>query len=1270
MTVSDALPLSPASGDEQLTAARSVTSASPLTADSSPCDRNLSVADVGHSMETSTRPVYDCEYVDIDSSRRSDLVDRGSERSSAASDYSPPSNPCFSEAAAIYQQYATLKPSPPFRGSSMSSPVKGLAGLGSGVRCPPVREAVDPAKYITISGEPDGVKYACSKCGNIYKWRKSLNKHWKEKHDGETPDPAAASAAASRYVRMPTPVAAKRPSPSSFSAASSSATRFSGVRGSLAAILPPLPGRSGTGVGVTGNGRGWSQSASMTLQSPQLKTPTFADYKTSSAVTASPFSVLAVDSVLGKERPVDLSGSATRAHAVDDRLDDGGGVVLDLSKKGATPYASPSSLCVQDEPIDFSTKTASLSGRNPTYESEFYSVTMAGRPLEVAHAGSGGDAMMSLHCAQCRQKFTVPSRLNRHFADAHSDLLRMTAAATAADTVEASYGGSTQLYRYLTNEHATSRDAVRCVVCGASFFWRSAAAKHFEQEHVGLHPNPYQLAVGGDGNVGSSTQKRATSSVGHQLRCGRCSFTTDSFSVLARHHLRHSPRRQSDLMSADVSRILWDGAVGGPAHADDVKVSELQLLSGTAVSVDDVIGENTAIVIPQAPEDSTPSVAGSSSTPTSKPFKHTSTGARSSGGRGKRSDAGGSSTASAETLLPFKCQLCEYRARWPSEMTQHAKNHSDEKPYHCPQCTYRSKWKWDVVKHLKRCGGGGTARDVIDTTNSLSSSSSMPTAAAAGVSQTARRRRTNVRSLSIQPPSSYERIPGSVTAQPSAMTYALSSSVSSRQHLPNGTPNVAVCSRVQDSFADQSTGHGAVQTVADATTTSSQAKPAESITPTPPIVSLVNQGLHYCLQCSFVGHSPAELRRHLRVHSDEKPYSCRTCCYSSKWKCDLKKHLRAYNHVSAVPLAYGGHGRKPASDWQSAKDGHRDIAAADELTEPTDVDEYRAAETPDSGSQPGAVSSLKSDVKSGVPTKTQRLPNGSNFAGITVGGRLRCRRCDFEAIDLTSFLQHKSTHAAIRKDENSDTGDQPELHAPAAAAAARPSHHRRKSSKQVRVVPESKTEKHVKATPVDDHGVVVDEVKLASDDQVNAADGVDGSKFWTSLGLRSKAEVSCLQSAEAVDVNGSSLLDVTVDARPGELNTTVTDAEWESDRSGCLTVDEMADVVADAVMSSPASSSDTDVEVIDVDQPVDLCRRRVPPDDPRLDTDTVVEPVASHAARQTWNAAERITTTEADDATGMSKRKRRLRACDKCGYVTDNLTTLQRHAAKHGSAGR
>ena len=40
-----------------------------------------------------------------------------------------------------------------------------------------------------IIHEIDGTKYACTQCGNIYKWRKSLNKHWKEKHGALKPTP-------------------------------------------------------------------------------------------------------------------------------------------------------------------------------------------------------------------------------------------------------------------------------------------------------------------------------------------------------------------------------------------------------------------------------------------------------------------------------------------------------------------------------------------------------------------------------------------------------------------------------------------------------------------------------------------------------------------------------------------------------------------------------------------------------------------------------------------------------------------------------------------------------------------------------------------------------------------------------------------------------------------------------------------------------------------------------------------------------------------------
>ncbi len=55
-----------------------------------------------------------------------------------------------------------------------------------------------------------------------------------------------------------------------------------------------------------------------------------------------------------------------------------------------------------------------------------------------------------------------------------------------------------------------------------------------------------------------------------------------------------------------------------------------------------------------------------------------------------------------------------------------------------------------------------------------------------------------------------------------------------------------------------------------------------------------------CQQCPFAANSMAELRRHIIVHSSESPYHCFNCDYKSKWKCDVKKHMRLCNHHGPV----------------------------------------------------------------------------------------------------------------------------------------------------------------------------------------------------------------------------------------------------------------------------------------------------------------------------------------------------------------------------------
>ncbi|CAL8107475.1 unnamed protein product [Calicophoron daubneyi] len=49
------------------------------------------------------------------------------------------------------------------------------------------------------------------------------------------------------------------------------------------------------------------------------------------------------------------------------------------------------------------------------------------------------------------------------------------------------------------------------------------------------------------------------------------------------------------------------------------------------------------------------------------------------------------------------CPVCKFDARWFSELRAHMVNHSEHRMFGCCYCPYRAKWKWDVAKHMRRC---------------------------------------------------------------------------------------------------------------------------------------------------------------------------------------------------------------------------------------------------------------------------------------------------------------------------------------------------------------------------------------------------------------------------------------------------------------------------------------------------------------------------------------------------------------------------------------
>ena len=934
----------------------------------------------------------------------------------------------------------------------------------------PVREAVDPGKYMIIH-EIDGTKYACSKCGNIYKWRKSLNKHWKEKHGGQTPDmPIVAT-----HYGIPSATKNEKKhasaSPMHFSPLSSSNGNLKKLPASSQNSLKQMEsqwqhfGTSNFQMSrkmlsssaskkrpvslVDEYASGYIKRACSYNSKSRVTSPAFpADMKAMSAgynfysdvypsvVTPKPLYVNHhnCDSVMKlsptpslptpptahahymtsgvmsmvADIPVDLSSSQCSSVYSDNSEEN----VLDLSKDSAFTSLKTPSLHVpvpQAEPLDFSVRPHKpVESAAPKQCSVCAYVSKS--TVDYAEHMAVHNTKTDHRCATCEQPFHNINDLNDHFQQCHLDVLNTDMCGLDNNDEPLSYRTTekAQLLKYLTKKEAQPKLPF-CVVCGVKFEGQKSLAAHFAQLHPSLashgylspHPHtPVGVKLEIDTCSGSKQeQHRQPFDIEENqpalLQCSLCVFQARTTSDLAVHQLKHSLnislcckicgcscQSKHELLlhynthnghvSVPGSQDLKLDVSGGSLeayHSDDsetgVPMDNLtQIMVGDTVI--DLTADGTMVVIPQAPEETTSPLS------TKTPF-----GGRSSKkcATGVNALTPGGSSASAEMLLPYKCSVCEYRARWPSEITQHMKNHSDEKPYSCPHCTYKSKWKWDVVKHLKRCGGGGTVKDVIDNTH--------------------RKKQLQPMTLTMLP----DDDPPKLSPEDVGPT--------NREVLSGGPPNVTV------QLKGDILATAAVSPMQYAQQETPFQINAEDLALSPSEKTRHVQSQLYCQKCPFIGNSPAELKRHSRVHSEEKPFICKTCGYCSKWKCDLKKHLRAYNHTPAVPLVYGGHGRKPVEWYSNMLMNNRptsDTETSFGNEEPIDASSaflsavYRCSRCP---YITGKMQLLEHHMKTHTGMVARKPKT------------LKCKKCDFEADDLPGFVQHKLTHSTKHTDKQS-----------------------------------------------------------------------------------------------------------------------------------------------------------------------------------------------------------------------------------------------------------
>ncbi|XP_046340411.1 uncharacterized protein LOC124121458 [Haliotis rufescens] len=907
------------------------------------------------------------------------------------------------------------------------------------------RQEVDPAKYFEVVDDT-GIKYACSSCGNVYKWRKSLNKHWKEKHGGEVPDGSKKPPGLMYLVNsgnhtmygkrriysnsvlasMQQPSSAKSPSVSQSPSLVRAETPVS--MGSL--MNGPSP--------ITSDYTETTSAQPVVFPKfigPFVNNTTPSAYTPPTATSIQDYVSAHIqrqkEEVEGAKRPQSNSGSQEQP--------------LDFSvRKDDNPTLDPSFFKVKMEPLWMGDEDpkASLTDESSKNNNAILQCTKCSF---VAKTLVDYSSHMTLHlnrrafkCAVCQEHFNGVEDLNKHFLDEHAEkiqehkdaiqkiphglqqtyhLLKMPLdAITHLSSQDLSSTDSKQLKCNMCDfvakwpaelqKHAVSHSEERpfmCMVCGSTYKWKWDLVKHFEKSHHTL-PNPYKRreTLGGGANKSNNNDQSHTSADDSLLYTS----TTDDLDDLAymqrdgepmskRRRMSDSdmpelipkPRDDDHIAVFDDSRDLGIGknileapslyaerpsslpskldSYADPDHSNDdehstssIKITNVQSLYDD--EMDYLLYKHDADSMIQRPvtEETQKAIAATVrqrlNNLDSQKFLQTDM------------NSNNINSSCADILLPYKCPKCEYRARWPSEITQHMKNHSDEKPYHCPRCNYRSKWKWDVVKHLKRCGGG-TIKDVIDTSRFMGSKR-------------------------IAPPNVTVLPEGKLQQQtPQPVAYLVSSNNTDHTGGQGAVivPIMAGQSQGAPPLISANQGNTPIQPKPVNTGSSHQVKQGNNShsSKQPVFRSLINQGLYHCLECPFVGHSPAELKRHSVLHSENKPFTCGTCGYSSRWKCDLKKHMRTYNHFSSQVS------RSPGLNGDDS--GHTD---SDEPDRP-ERQVFTCTKCP--------YATTKHHILE-THMKIHGTPSSSSSSS---PAKFKCKQCDFQVNDLSNFLQHRVTHS-------------------------------------------------------------------------------------------------------------------------------------------------------------------------------------------------------------------------------------------------------------------
>ena len=393
-------------------------------------------------------------------------------------------------------------------------------------KSPVVREAVDPAKYLTIQ-EEDGMKFACSKCGNKYKWRKSLNKHWKEKHEGETPPGAN-----SRFTMLNVPSVKNnvlQSEKNTYSIASSAhqtspasvykqheANTPDQVLNTLKQMAPSLPYPYDLTRNQIAAAYHTNLSQYLSLFSSPPKAHGAAMYYPHLAALQQQ-----------QQNHINAYNTAIYQQPLKAEPDNVEGI-LDLSMKDKSPSPSISETnrsspgITQDEPLDFSMKLEDKAHTaQPVAKSN--DETDCSDNTEINHR----------RCFLCLNDFTTYDVLNEHFIEKHmatindqiqNDLLDDIGIEREVDARKFEY-----LCQYLVRGHIS--EEITCIVCGLSDTKDEVGAHLYECHSI--------LSNGVEITTPRSRTPEDNDTDDDSMTCNQCGFRARSHAEEERHTLVH-----------------------------------------------------------------------------------------------------------------------------------------------------------------------------------------------------------------------------------------------------------------------------------------------------------------------------------------------------------------------------------------------------------------------------------------------------------------------------------------------------------------------------------------------------------------------------------------------------------------------------------------------------------------------------------------------------------------------------------------------------------